>query len=144
MVVNLMPDVRLGAVVNLGVFGPFRPGVPLESVSNSHGKPKTVRLDHAGTYYEYSYSDSKIEVAHERSMSGDATWEQWAVIAYPASHPPGLLSPPLARLIDSRRPSEVIIAGSGDPMVSMQFAANRLTAIRWYGVESGDPRTQAP
>ena len=144
MVIRLMPEIPLGAVIDLGVFGTFRPGVPLETLSRNHGEPKTIRRDHAGTYYEYSHGDIKIEVAHERSMSGDTVWEQWAVYAYPASQSPSLLSSPLAKLIENDRPSEVILAGSGDPMVSMRFAADRLAMIRWYGVRTGDPRTQAP
>jgi len=143
MVVRLQPEVKLGEVVDLRVFGPFRPGVTLQQVSRDHGEPKATRRDYAVTYYGYSHHDVKIEIAHERSMSGDAVWEQWAVCAYPITDT-GVLSPSLAKLVAQERPSELIVATSGDPMISAQMAAGRVSMIRWYGVRTGDSRTQAP
>jgi|SRR5688572_19621320 len=140
-----MPGVRLGEVVNLAVFGPFVPGVTLEKVSLRHGEPKATRSDWAGTFYEYSHNGTRIEVGHERSASGDAVFEQWVVCAYPTPQQSSeLLIAPLARLIESERPSEVILSGSGDPMVSLRIDSGRIARIRWYGVKTGDSRTQAP
>lgn len=71
----------------------------------------------AGTYYGYSNGDVRIEIAHERSTSGDAVWQQWAVYAYPTADG-GLFDRSLAKLIEQDRPSELIVATSGDPMIS--------------------------
>lgn len=148
MFVTLMPDVALDEVVDLGLFGPFVPGVPLDVVRRSLGEPLSSRRDHAGIYYRYAYRDTSIEIAHERSVSGglsdDLVWEQWAVYAYPASHSTSVLTSSLVRLIDNERPSEVILAGSGDPRVSLAFSDGRLSMIRWYGVRTGDTRTHTP
>jgi len=143
MFVSLQPGVLLGEVVDLRVFGPFRPGVTLEHVTRDHGKPQTMRADYAGTYYGYSHGGVRIEVAHERSVSGDSVWEQWAVYAYPTTDS-GLFSASLVKLIEQERPSEVIVATSDEPRISAEFKAGRVSMIRWYGVRTGDSRTQAP
>ena len=145
MGVLLMPGVRLGEVVNLAVLGPFVPGMTLDKVSLRHGQPKASRTDWAGTYYEYSHHGTRIEVGHERSFSGDAIFERWVVCAYPTPQQSSeLLIAPLAKLIESEEASEVILTGSGDPMVSLRIDQGRVAMIRWYGVQTGDSRTQGP
>jgi hypothetical protein len=141
--VALQPGVSLSDVVDLRVFGPFRPGVPLERVSRDQGEPNATRTDYAGRYYGYSHGDIRIEIAHERSVSGESVWEQWAVYAYPTTDK-GLFGPSLVKLIEQERPLELIVATSGDPRISADFKGGRVSMIRWFGVRAGDSRTQVP
>lgn len=142
MSIRLMPGVRLDSVVDLRIFGTFRPGMPLETIAAAHGKPATVRRDHSATYYGYLLDDTRIEVAHERSMSGESVWEQWTLYAYPSASADNLFTSAVAALIEAHHPSQLIVS-AGDPRILVRFEGQRVASIRWYGVRTGDSQPGA-
>jgi hypothetical protein len=86
LAISAATGVELKDLAKLSLFGEFLPGVPIESVTVDRGQPERTRTDFAGTYYEYSTADAKIEVAFEHSSSdafGARRFTMWSVYAYP-------------------------------------------------------------
>jgi len=69
--------------VDLGLYGEFRPNVPIGVVMATHGRPEAERTQHGTTYYRYSKAPVPIEIVHLRATSVLGSWEGWSVCAYP-------------------------------------------------------------
>jgi hypothetical protein len=116
---ELSVDIRSGSeladVVDLTLFGAFRPNVPIDAVIAAHGRPEGERSQHGGTFYRYSQGPVAIEVAHLRAASviGGA-WEGWSVYAYPNRRPEAVFHQEVVGLLRNRPTiNRVIVVASG-------------------------------
>jgi hypothetical protein len=105
--VTLLPTVLPAQVVDLTIFGPFKPGMAQEEAIALAGRPTRTWNDaYSQTWFEYQRPTSKVQIGCECSSSGSSVttnclWRLYAVRG--GGHTEAGLDPQLAGLVAAAR-----------------------------------------
>jgi hypothetical protein len=135
--VPLPADPVLDNLVDLSLFGPYRPGQTLSDVRAMSGEPKAVRTDYRGTFYHYPVGTHEISIAHLTSSSGGWTWENWSLYAYPTDPSVAVVFKGALRDHFRHHPAAgdlvlSVVSAGVDDRISAVLGRGRLSDLRWY------------
>jgi hypothetical protein len=121
-------------LVDLTIFGSFRPGVTFSQARELKGDPDESSSDHYGPYVVYHRGEDRIQIGHEEHRSGPDAYRTWTLTAYPykkSVHQ--LLDPGIARYVNPKAEKcEIIIMNSGnEPAADVDVKNSMVESITW-------------
>jgi hypothetical protein len=103
--VRPIPGTPLADLVDLSLFGPFRPGMTHDDGMARFGRPSNIHTVKYDTYYEYRVSSGRVELGRETYSTGEGTDSHWALYPYPDDRTvDAVLIPQIAKHINPDSP----------------------------------------
>ena len=133
--VRPVPGTPLADLVDLSLFGAFRPGMMFDDANASSGPPSNIRTEKHNTYYEYRIPSGRVEIGREEYSTGGGIGTEWALYAYPDDRTvDAVLIPQIAKYVDpnSSRTGIQIVFGSGRLSLFVDVRGRRVDHLIWF------------
>lgn len=136
LVVYPAPDTDWQQLVDLRIFGAFKPGETFETCVRRLGEPQERGRDRRGEFYAYAVPSGMVRVAHEESRSGfGGLSSAWVLRALPhATRLADFFHPEIVRLVGQARSSistVTVMRNTSSPGMHVEVANGKITAVKW-------------
>lgn len=135
--VRITPEegVAVDSLLDKSLFHDFPAEEDIDYVIENFGNPDNIREEDHNTYYEYSFDETRIEIAREEYSTGSDIGISWATYSFPYDKLyTDVLSNDVSKYVDptNNKTSVVINDQYGDIVYLVMLSGNRVTEMIRY------------